>query len=185
MREEFREYLSLLYQCIPQCVFDTAGVVFIIGAVLILLIWGFSKGWRKIGALLLVEYLALIYCSTLAFRRTIENLPVKIIPFERYANVFNGTREHLEPELLMNVLVFIPVGLLAATALKCIKWWQALLAGLGVSLSIEVLQYCFSKGTAEIDDVIHNVAGCLIGYGVYSLIKTGYEKFCKRSVEVL
>lgn len=185
MREALKEYLAQLYQCIPQYIFDIAAMVMVIGALLALLIWGFSKGWRKISFLLLVEYLALIFCSTVIFRRTIKNLPVKVIPFERYEKVLNGASEHLEPELLMNVLVFIPLGLLIAAAFKGIKWWQALLAGLGVSLFIEFLQYCFNKGTAEVDDVIHNVAGCMIGYGIYQLIKIGYKKISKRTLDVL
>lgn len=185
MREEIKAYLVQQYQGIPQYVFEIAGLVFVVGSLLILLLWGFPKGWRKTGLLLLVEYLGLIYCSTIVFRRTIENLPVKIIPFERYAKVINGTRDHVEPELLMNVLVFIPVGLLLATTFKDIKWRQTLLVGLGLSLSIEVLQFCFSKGTVEIDDVIHNVAGCMIGYGLNQLIKIGYEKVSKRRVGVL
>lgn len=185
MREEFKEYLAQLYQSIPQCIFDTAALVLVIGVLLALLIWGFSKGLRKISALLLIVYIVLIYCSTVIFRRTIENLPVKLIPFEKYVKVLNGTSEHIEPELLMNVLVFIPVGLLIATAFKVIKWWKALFAGIILSLSVEALQFCFSKGTVEIDDVIHNVAGCMIGYGLYSFFKLVYERISKRRLAVL
>lgn len=167
MREEYKDYLVQLYQCIPHYIFETLAIVLIIGMALVLLLWGLSKGWRKICVLLLIEYIVLIYCSTVVFRRTIENLPVKLIPFDRYANVLNGTSGHIEPELLMNVLVFIPVGLLIIKAFKEIKWWKILFAGISLSLSVETLQFCFSKGTVEIDDVIHNVAGCMIGYGIY------------------
>ena len=40
-------------------------------------------------------------------------------------------------------------------------------------------------GFAETDDVIHNTLGCLLGYGLYSIIKIGYEKISKRHVAVL
>ena len=29
---------------------------------------------------------------------------------------------------------------------------------------------------AEVDDVMHNTLGCLIGYGLYSIVRIGYEK---------
>ena len=36
--------------------------------------------------------------------------------------------------------------------------------------------FCFMKGFSELDDVMHNMVGCLIGYGAYWLIRLGYEK---------
>ena len=32
------------------------------------------------------------------------------------------------------------------------------------------------------DDVIHNTVGCLIRYGLFSLMRLGYERVAKRSV---
>ena len=133
MRGDFKEYLTQLYQCIPQYIFDIAALVLLIGAILSLLIWGFSKGWRKICFLLLIEYLALIYCSTIVFRRTIENLPVKIIPFDRYEKLLNGTSERIEPELIMNVLVLklmtkVPNGKLIWTMRKRFFWAKTCLS---------------------------------------------------------
>ena len=57
-----------------------------------------------------------------------------------------------------------------------------LLIGAGISVSIEALQFVFMKGFSELDDVFHNTLGCVIGVGVYSLIKYGYVKFTKRSM---
>ena len=42
-----------------------------------------------------------------------------------------------------------------------------------------------NKGFAEFDDVFHNTIGCMIGYGIYSLVSMGYEKAFKRHVAVL
>ena len=54
-----------------------------------------------------------------------------------------------------------------------------------MSMSIEALQFFFHKGVSEVDDIMHNTLGCVIGYGVFSLIIYGYKKFSKRSVGVL
>ncbi len=36
---------------------------------------------------------------------------------------------------------------------------------------IETLQPWFMKGFSEVDDVMHNTVGCLLGFGFYSLIE--------------
>ena len=42
-----------------------------------------------------------------------------------------------------------------------------LLSGLFVSVSVELLQYLTSRGFTEIDDVINNTAGAMIGWLAY------------------
>ena len=32
---------------------------------------------------------------------------------------------------------------------------------------IEVLQFVFKRGYAEVDDVVHNVVGCVVGFGIF------------------
>ena len=65
----------------------------------------------------------------------------------------------------MNVVAFIPVGLLLGYVFDKIKWWQVLLAGVLLSFGIESLQFILKRGFAEFDDVLHNGLGCLAGYG--------------------
>ena len=54
-----------------------------------------------------------------------------------------------------------------------------------ISASIETLQFFLKRGFAEVDDVMYNTLGCLIGCGIYSLTRFGYEKLSKRTVAVL
>ena len=69
--------------------------------------------------------------------------------------------------MIANVLAFVPIGLLLGCAFGRMKWWKVLLIGGGFSLLIETLQFILKRGFAEVDDVMHNVVGCLLGYGVY------------------
>ena len=68
----------------------------------------------------------------------------------------------------MNAVLFYPIGLLA-TALLPEKWSERLRRVLTITLctmlsvGIEYLQYTFSLGQCEIDDVIHNVLGTWAG----------------------
>ena len=96
----------------------------------------------------------------------------------------DGKEQYLA-ENIMNVVVFVPVGVLFGLAMRRRNVWAALLVGAGLSAGIEVLQFVFNKGLAEVDDVMHNTLGCLIGYGLYASIRYGYEKISKRRVSVL
>jgi len=67
-------------------------------------------------------------------------------------------------ENIMNVVVFIPVGILIGITFKQMTWWEVLLIGCSISITIEALQFWFMKGFSEVDDVMHNTVGCLIGW---------------------
>ena len=38
------------------------------------------------------------------------------------------------------------------------------LMGCGISVTIEALQFFFMRGFSEVDDVMHNTIGCILGY---------------------
>lgn len=97
-------------------------------------------------------------------------------PFWSYRAIENGKNDLLS-ENIMNVVVFIPVGLLLSCVSRRLKWWMGLLIGFGISLSIEFLQYVLKRGFSEFDDVIHNTIGCLIGIMLVALTK-GIWQFC-------
>jgi glycopeptide antibiotics resistance protein len=68
-------------------------------------------------------------------------------------------------DAVLNVAVFVPPGLLLAT-----MGWRllpVLAAALAVSLSVELAQYFTDWGrTADVNDLITNVSGAGIGWGV-------------------
>ena len=75
-------------------------------------------------------------------------------------------RDDILAQVIMNVLAFIPIGLLLGT-FKGMKWWQALLIGLCFPFFFKFLQLVLKRGLAEIDDVVHNGVGCVIGYWAF------------------
>jgi glycopeptide antibiotics resistance protein len=107
---------------------------------------------------LLIEYIFLLFCSTVIFRATGATRQYDFHPFWSYS------RPDLLVENIMNVVVFIPVGLLLCCAFKQITWWKTLLIGCSISITIEALQFFFMKGFSELDDVMHNTLGCILGY---------------------
>lgn len=163
MREQFRQYIINLYQDIPQEVYEGLLSVFCLGLVVFIAWKGFKTGLRYSVALLLIEYIFLIFCSTVIFRPTGETRQYDFHPFWSYQAIQDG-REELLAENIMNVVVFIPVGLLLGIAFKQMTWWKALLIGCSISVTIESLQFFFMRGFSELDDVMHNTVGCLIGW---------------------
>lgn len=121
--------------------------------------------------MLLAEYVFLLLCSTVFFRSDVSD-NVNFVPFKTYQEIKNGNK-FLLSQSIMNVAVFVPIGLLLAIAVK--SWYIALSMGVLISLCVEMLQYFFSKGYCEIDDVIHNTLGCLLGFSLYGLCKLGFK----------
>lgn len=88
---------------------------------------------------------------------------VELIPFTN-PELMNGEFHYL----IENILLFIPFGILLYRTLyaydrKC-SMRAILLAAFLTSVLVELLQYVFSCGKSETDDVIANVLGALIGY---------------------
>lgn len=165
MRDEFKQYIISLYQDIPLEVYEGLLSVFCIGLVVFIAWKGFKTGLRYSAALLLVEYIFLLFCSTVIFRATGETRQYDFHPFWSY------DRPELLVENIMNVVVFISVGLLLGIAFKQVTWWKALLVGCGISVTIEALQFFLMRGFSEVDDVMHNTLGCLLGYGIMTILR--------------
>jgi len=70
-----------------------------------------------------------------------------------------------------NLLIFWPLGYIAAALFpKMRRFSRVLLLAMALSIFIEVFQYVSACGRADIDDVILNVCGGGMGYGVYALL---------------
>ena len=79
-------------------------------------------------------------------------------------------------DLLLNVIgnaaMFVPSGIVLPIVYKRLNtFWKVLLAGIGISLCIEMIQLPFSVRATDIDDLILNTIGVIAGYGIYALIR--------------
>lgn len=170
MREQFRTYIVSLYQNIPTEVNEGLLSVFCLGLVVFIAWKGFKIGLRYSVALFLIEYIFLIFCSTVFFRTTGETRQYDFHPFWSYQAIQEG-REDLLAENIMNVIVFIPVGMILGSLLKVKgSWLIALLIGCSISVTIEALQFFFMRGFSELDDVMHNTLGCILGYSLWLMV---------------
>ena len=80
--------------------------------------------------------------------------------------------------LIGNAAMFIPLGIVWPAVFKKLNTHgKVIAAGVGVSLAIEILQLPFFDRATDIDDLILNSAGFLLGYGIYLLAKRIVSKY--------
>ena len=95
---------------------------------------------------------------------------VNLIPF---VNLFDyDNKRDLLLNVIGNVAMFIPSGIVLPFVYKRLNsFWKVLLAGIGISLCIEIIQLPFSVRATDIDDLILNTIGVIVGYGIVTLIR--------------
>ena len=70
--------------------------------------------------------------------------------------------------LIGNTAMFIPLGIVWPAVFKRLNTHgKVIAAGVGISLTIEILQLPFFNRATDIDDLILNSAGFLMGYGIH------------------
>lgn len=122
--------------------------------------------WKLFNVVLFVLSLLLIIYATLIGRK-VGLREIELIPFYTLTTI-SYNNEALRT-MLMNVILFLPFGLTIPYVLdrqiknKRHKWCICILSALLLSITIESAQYYFCIGRAEMDDVICNTLGGLLG----------------------
>ena len=71
-----------------------------------------------------------------------------------------------------NFAMFIPTGIMVPLIYKKYNTFgKVTLFGFLMSLTIEILQLPFAVRASDVDDLILNTAGCMVGYGIYALVR--------------
>jgi glycopeptide antibiotics resistance protein len=96
-----------------------------------------------------------------------------LVPFHTLAIYWrNLGSEFWMRNLFGNLALLLPLGLLGPIALPALgRWWRIALVALLSSVAIEVIQLAVPDRSADIDDVIVNLAGALLGYLVFAIAR--------------
>ena len=71
-----------------------------------------------------------------------------------------------------NVILFIPLGFFLPRAFPCLqKFRKSILATVLIITAVELTQLFTLLGSCDIDDLILNVIGATLGYGIHKLVK--------------
>lgn len=97
------------------------------------------------------------------FSRSVRDTIVVTDFLWSYRAMLNGGTGMLS-QIYLNILLFVPFGLFTYTALTVKRKgiWTTIL-GMAFSSSIEFMQLYFHRGTCELDDILNNTIGAIIG----------------------
>jgi len=106
----------------------------------------------------------------------VESRTVNLIPFRDFWNL-NGKIDF--PEIIMNIVIFVPLGIYLAILLKNWNFGKKLFTFFGISLMIEAIQFIFKLGAFDATDLVTNTLGGIIGWMLLNAI----EKVFKSSIK--
>ena len=116
------------------------------------------------------------------FRQFTNFVPFKMIAeyIQRYNNGFQTLSVN---NLLGNFVLFLPMGMAMPCLFKKLnRFWKVTLCVLGLVVLVEVAQGILRVGSIDIDDVIFNLSGAMIGYGI---IKIPFINHVLRKVDII
>lgn len=165
----FLDFVISCFGDLPIWFYIVTTIVFAILSLLVIRLKNIDKRQIWISRIFILLYVVLIYSSTVLFRPGHPGRAYNFQPFWSYRLIAEDNW-YLLYENILNVLVFIPLGIALIFAFKKLHLWEALLIGGLFSFIIETSQYYLGSGFAETDDLIHNTLGCAIGYGIGSVL---------------
>ena len=126
--------------------------------------------YKEIFYLFFLMYILLLF-QIVTFEDT--NVAVdmnNLVPFKEILRYKLGSRLFFK-NVIGNIVLFIPYGLFASMYTKIEKPFHAVCLVLFASVIVEVTQAMIGR-VFDIDDIILNVTGGILGFGIYSLVST-------------
>lgn len=153
-----------------------------------------AKSVKKCVAILFLLYLlALIYVLFLnnprrgglflmeikPFSKEHFEMFLNLVPFRTEIDYFKQLSEHsintgiVVMNIGVNLILFLPMGMALPVLFdnKINKLWKVIIIVAVIVIICEVIQFLTLRGSADVDDVILNTAGAVLGYG---LLKISY-----------
>ena len=96
------------------------------------------------------------------------------VPFKEILRYDVGTNLFYK-NIFGNMLLFLPLGIFIAKYVKTEKLLVVFVLSFITSLSIEVVQFLIGR-VFDIDDIILNIIGCLVGFIFYRVFKKFNDK---------
>ncbi|MGC4175871.1 VanZ family protein [Demequina sp.] len=136
-----------------------AGTALVLGAIAVVP----RRPWRWLLWLCLTAVVGMILWLTLALSfGDAGGTGLNLTPFQEIRRVLDSPGERQYLNVVGNVAMFVPVGALLAWLLPRWRVVSATVVSVGLSVGIELAQLSLGR-VGDIDDVILNTAGALIG----------------------
>ncbi len=136
-----------------------------------------------------IFYIVLLVAFTLLFRSDVAETSVSLVPFESFFEIlmvrWYGWGEYLFLAIVGNMLLFVPLGMIIGNGFyRKNGMIISLCAGFVMSWSIECVQCFNALGAFEVDDIIINTWGAVVGCSVVNAIRNK-DKSAKNNVITL
>ncbi|UZJ78345.1 VanZ family protein [Fictibacillus sp. KU28468] len=134
--------------------------------------------WRNIGWLMFLGYLAiLIYATLFTYNHYVYGKSMNLVLFDSIRLMWKS-RDYwlIFKNIIGNVILFFPLGFLPPLINRSLsKWWLMFVIGFGTSSVIEVIQYNYAHRIFDIDDILLNGFGTMVGLVVFKLCALIYR----------
>lgn len=119
-----------------------------------------------------IVYGYMVFGITFLCREPVFEKKVSIVPF---SSPLGNPR--LWAYFVENIMMFVPYGIIIPILSSYVeKWYSCLILGMVSSILIEWGQYTTSRGKAQIDDVLLNTAGMMIGWFIFRALARFHKK---------
>ena len=115
--------------------------------------------------ILLAVYLMFTFYLTVVSRASSGNNLIRTEWLEGYKSIHDV---YANSENCLNILLFVPIGFLVGLVARKYRLIYAVLVGLFVSETIECAQLIWQRGTFDVNDLMNNTIGAMVG-GVIAL----------------
>lgn len=153
--QDFRQPVSYL---IPAIIFS--------GCVVFAVSWLFGKKSTiklRIPFTFFLAYILVIFRIVFFCREPGSRKAISLVLFETWGHTF-----HMHAMFVENIIMFIPFGVLLPILFRKFKsGWACVLTGFICSCSIEILQHITQTGYLQLDDVVTNTTGMLLGWLIW------------------
>lgn len=134
-----------------------------------------KKPFSVVAVTVLLMYMFIMLCITFLSR---ESGSSNGIDMELFSTWSINTRN--KALVIENVLLFIPYGFLFPLAVKSYRsFFSVMLVGIVTSLGIECMQLVTGRGFFQVDDILTNTLGAVVGYIIFKMFYCIIMK-CKR-----
>ena len=124
-----------------------------------------------------IAYILMVLFATLfgRFSDTLGGINFEL--FSSYKRAFSTSSIFLWRDIALNILMFIPLGLLLPLLSKVFyKPYFTLLLSFSLTLGIEIVQLTTKIGAFDVDDIFNNFLGAVIGYCIIMAILSASSK---------
>lgn len=165
-------YIKLIIQDFRQPILHLLPAIFFSGCIVFAVslfgekrIGHSTKIEKKFSFIIFLAYIMVVFYTAFLSREPGSRKSISLVLFETWGYTF-----HMHAMFIENIIMFIPFGVLIPILfIKFRNVCVCVLTGFICSCSIEVLQYITQTGYLQLDDVMTNTIGTLLGWLIWKV----------------